>query len=144
MTLATSTRSPLTVSQSRGDHPVLVVRADGLLDATTAPVFRWQVAEALRRRRTARVLVLDVTGLRDLSPAGLRALHQVCRRAAAGRLRVLLASGGRVRRLLDLVRERLPADLYEVFGSRREAIAAAGYPRRWHRRDGGQVAAIAG
>lgn len=138
------TDSPLVVSQSRGDNPVVVVSLAGRLDGTTASTFRWRVAEALRGRGSARVLVLDLTDVRALSPSGLSATHKVCRQARAGGLRVLLVSSGPVREVIDLVRERSPGVAYEVVDTRREAIALAGYPRRSRRvADYGPVPAAA-
>jgi anti-anti-sigma factor len=124
------TDSPLVVSRSRRDNPVLVVSLAGRLDGTTTSTFRRRVAEALRGRGSARVLVLDLTDVRALSPSGLSAVHRVCRQARAGGLRVLVVSSGPVRGVIDLVCERSAGVPYEVVDTRREAIALAGYPRR--------------
>lgn len=140
MTLApTPAPTSLVVSRSRGDHPVLVVSMLGRLDGQTVPEFRWRMADILRGRGSARVLVLDLTDLCSVSPSGLAATHQVCRKARATGLRILLVSSGDVRQLIDLVCERSLGGPYEVVETRREAIAIAGYRRRPRRPGYGPV-----
>jgi anti-anti-sigma factor len=116
--------STLTMSRSRGEHPILVLALGGELDISTAPALLRYAGSALTARRRTTAIVLDLTELGFVSAAGLRAVNRICASAGKGGLRAMVVAPwwGPVGALRE-TGER--AVLGEVFETRRAAIAAA-------------------
>jgi anti-anti-sigma factor len=115
--------STLTMSRSRGEHPILVLALGGELDISTAPALLEYARGALSGRRRTTTLVLDLTELAFVSAAGLRAVNMICAGAGKAGLRAMVVAPwwgpvGSLRETGD------QAVLGEVFDTRRAAIAA--------------------
>ena len=89
-----------TVAVERPADDTAVVRVDGEIDMVTAPALENQVVALLRER--PRVLVLDLTGVRFFSSAGLAVLALAHRESDEGTELRVVADDAAVLRPIEL------------------------------------------
>jgi anti-anti-sigma factor len=118
-----------------GAHPPdrrgrVVVEVVGEVDDYTAPLLR-SCVQGQSARPGLRALVVDLTGVRYLSCAGLTALEEAAERCSGRGVRFLLRSGARpaVLRALELAEPALPVQVVDV-------PVGPGAPGRGHRMPG--------
>lgn len=108
----------VTIDVSRADSSA-VVRADGEIDSTTAPLLSQHLTEMLDAE--VRELTVDLRGVTFLDSAGLCVLATVHRRAARQDVRMRVLAGSRavvrplqITGLWDLLRAEQVADTDQV------------------------------
>jgi anti-sigma B factor antagonist len=101
----------------------VVVEVVGEVDDYTAPLLA-SCLQGQDRRRGLRALVVDLTGVRFLSCAGLTVLEAAAERCAARGTRLLLRCGDRraVLRALELARPALPVQVVDAPAGRPAAV----------------------